>query len=71
MSDKIGKLYTPAEIEHIAKARAVEDSKQDGVIWTCAKCLQRAMTPVSKKITSRQCRCGTWMYWYYRPKQVA
>jgi hypothetical protein len=67
MSEKIGKLYTDAEVNHAAKCRAEEDSKHEWVIWGCRKCRTSAQTLVSQKKASRQCDCGYWMEWSYRP----
>ncbi len=71
MRDKIGKLYTEAEIAHAAKCRAVDDSKHDVVIWQCEKCLEVVETLVLQSITAKQCKCGTWMQWHYKAGQVA
>ncbi len=71
MSDKIGKLYTEAEVTHIAKKRADEDASHDIVEWVCQWCLVVKETLVSQKLTAKQCTCGRWLQWHYLPKQVA
>ncbi len=67
MSEKIGRLYTEAEIGYTAKTRAKADAEQDTVVWTCEKCGNEEQTLVLAKTTSRQCKCRRWMQWHYIP----
>ncbi len=71
MSEKIGKLYTEAEIDHVARRRAELDAGHDIVIWDCPSCPKSIETPVAHKLTSRLCVCGTWMQWHYKAMQAA